>query len=350
MALGAVLVAAAARGQGLVPPPPPEPYAQEYTELNIDSSGAGFVASRYSVFHVARDAQVWTPIIEGTEGEYGSIRAIQFVDDSTLFVYTDKGLYGGDLWDLPLRTTDVPSLRHPQARDIVRPGFFFLDADNGFALGTGQLLRTTDGGRSWSQRVMPSPLGDEPLRLEMFDMQRGVAFAQRGPIVTSDGGKSWHAPMPRPPIDDGRCLRNGACVGWKAGNIAKAYFTTDYGETWRETDTGLEEGKDSVHGYEILSADFAAIVGSRAALSMAERSTTIGGETVVRASRRSGLIAHWDGTRWATREVPEVEKFFAIHYATRTDAWASADTNGILHSTDGGQTWKFISDYYRRQH
>ncbi len=351
MAVGAVLLGATAQAERLVPPPPLGPYAQEYDQLYFDSSGNGFVASRDSLFFTPSGGGSWIRIIDATRDDYGSVRAIQFVDGHTAFVYTDTGLYitGGSAQQLEALTTEVPEARAPSGHDVVRSGFFFLDRNNGFALGSGQFLRTTDGGRTWSSQAIPVRLGDEPLQLQMFDAQRGVIFAQRGPMVTSDGGKSWRAPAPRPEVDDGRCLPNGACIGWNELNVAKAHFTADYGETWRETDTGLDAGKDSIYGYEILSAGSAFLVGTREALSMAERSTTTGGETVVRASPRNGLIARWDGARWTAREYPEVEVFFAIHHATPTDVWASADTNGILHSTDGGQTWKLVRDYYRAQ-
>ncbi|MFQ5666071.1 MAG: hypothetical protein ACE5I7_06520, partial [Candidatus Binatia bacterium] len=56
----------------------------------------------------------------------------------------------------------------------------------------------------------------------------------------------------------------------------------------------------------------------------------------------------WNGSTWQRTDYPNIGRFWAIHYVTPTEVWASADTNGILHSTDGGRTWTFVPDYYRQ--
>jgi hypothetical protein len=63
---------------------------------------------------------------------------------------------------------------------------------------------------------------------------------------------------------------------------------------------------------------------------------------------RRAFLVKWDGNTWQRTEYPDIEGFWTIHYVTPTEAWASADENGILHSTDGGQTWTFVPDYYRQ--
>lgn len=69
----------------------------------------------------------------------------------------------------------------------------FADEQTGWAVGhAGTILKTTDGGKSWSIQCFDPELQQPYLDVQMFDQQRGIAVGAYGLMkVTDDGGESW---------------------------------------------------------------------------------------------------------------------------------------------------------------
>jgi hypothetical protein len=88
--------------------------------------------------------------------------------------------------------TRPPTLVPPStqaARPIGVQDVSFVSADQGWALGSGELVTTTDGGASWSRLPGP-PVGAEHIRFA--SPQVGYAWSTDGPLwITTDGAASW---------------------------------------------------------------------------------------------------------------------------------------------------------------
>ena len=66
----------------------------------------------------------------------------------------------------------------------------FVSADQGWALGSGELVTTTDGGSSWTRRPGP-PAGAAHIRFASREV--GYAWSAAGALwITTDGAASWH--------------------------------------------------------------------------------------------------------------------------------------------------------------
>ena len=66
----------------------------------------------------------------------------------------------------------------------------FTDQDHGWAAGAGQILATTDGGRTWTRQYAgPAALG----QLDFVNTADGWAVGTRALLRTTDGGASWTA-------------------------------------------------------------------------------------------------------------------------------------------------------------
>ncbi|HEX8386054.1 MAG TPA: T9SS type A sorting domain-containing protein [Rubricoccaceae bacterium] len=130
---------------------------------------------------------------------------------ATGFATVDKG-WIGVLWspsklyetlDGGLSYADVTSRIQPALPGNVGVcGMWVLDAQTAYAVGQysspAYLLKTTDGGASWSSRPM-APVADELIDVMFFDAQHGLATGGTGPfassrariIGTDDGGQTW---------------------------------------------------------------------------------------------------------------------------------------------------------------
>lgn len=67
---------------------------------------------------------------------------------------------------------------------------FFLDDMNGFAFGIRTLMRTTDGGVTWSEPTIDGTLGFTNTQMFFFDNQYGVMVGSTI-METRDGGENW---------------------------------------------------------------------------------------------------------------------------------------------------------------
>jgi photosystem II stability/assembly factor-like uncharacterized protein len=174
----------------------------------------------------------------------------------------------------------------PGAADLFFTGVWALDADTAILLGTGferskaRILRTTDGGATWSERFRDDRDGVFFDALGFWDDRRGIAFSDPVDgtfvvVVTDDGGVSWSqldATMLPDPIEgeagfaaSGRALVTGpggrAWFGTGGGERARVFFTTDYGASWAVADTPMPAGpsagifalafRDSLHGVAV---------------------------------------------------------------------------------------------------
>jgi photosystem II stability/assembly factor-like uncharacterized protein len=134
-----------------------------------------------------------------------------------------------------------------------------------------------------------------------------------------------------------------------AGLVDVSYVTTDGGLTWQTTPTGLDPEKDDLNDLQAIAVNDAVLVGSHFDQTVAELRERVGTGTRVRARAPSrGLLLRWNGSTWQRTEYPEFRQFWTIHYVNANDVWASADTNGLIRSSDGGRTWTFVPDYYHQ--
>jgi len=160
--------------------------------------------------------------------------------------------YGGKI----LRTTDggftwsqIPS---GTARALYR--VCFVDANTGWISGQdGVILHTTDGGATWQ----PQKSGTDIylFSIDFIDRQHGWAVGDKSILVeTRDGGTTWslHKIVPAsqkelspeealvsqdPVLYDVQFL--DARTGWVVGEFGKIYHTTDGGRSWVEQEQSL---------------------------------------------------------------------------------------------------------------
>lgn len=325
------LAAVHALAQPLIPEPPrSERMIHHYDWIYFNQAGLGYVASEKSLIRTRDGGQTWTPILENPVGGMGRVFRL---NDSTLYMWAPKyRLYRttnqGDTWE------ELASRVRAMDRNAsvpVDPGFFFLDENRGWGTTVDQFVRTQDGGVTWRGGVRPVRDRRTPTRLWMFDENEGIGIGAERVQRTTNGGLKW-TEVPGSPRDLSNvgCLPSGFCIGYTS--IVKTYVTHDKGLTWATVPTGVSDGQ--ARALQVRASDDAAIVGN----DWSHRSTTYEG----------ALLLRWNGTSWIRTVSDSIGGFNGVHFVTSTDVWATAEDNGIVHSTDGGQTWTFVPDYYRQ--
>ena len=165
-----------------------------------------------------------------------TLTAVFFIDEKTGWAVGQWGVVlrtddGGESWTLQ---------RSDQSVDQPLFSVYFKDKDRGWAVGLWSLLiATADGGKTWTQVTVPPPPGKKKADrnlLKIFANRMGTLFvaAEQGMILKSYDGENWTY------IDTGYkgsfwtgiVLNNGTIlVGGLRGTI---YRSTDDGRSWRE--------------------------------------------------------------------------------------------------------------------
>ena len=214
---------------------------------------------------------------------------------------------------------------------------FFLDANNGWGVGTKEnIVRTTDGGATWqtqrgglnAPRRFNAPLED----VHMFDTLRGVAVGNTGlTFTTADGGQTW---TPR---------QSGS------GNTVHKIVATDYLHAW----AAMEDGEilKTTDGGKFWSRQKAYVGGSPADATIAGiafpsqqngwacirgRIGTPGIPSIIRTTN--------SGDDWQDVNNAPAHNCFALDtFDGQTIVSVGFEGGGapIVRSTDGGQTWTY---------
>ena len=172
-----------------------------------------------------------------------------------------------------------------------------LSKDRAIVVGYGgKIAHTSDGGNSWTLADGGTDLSLYAIR--MADQNNGWIVGQEGLVLhTADGGKTWQKQESNATFKD------------SDGSTKRAYLFSAYA----------------------LDANTAWAVGDRSILT----STTDGGKT------------------WTTRKVPmELDTsggetlaaadpiFYDVRFVDKQQGWIVGEFGKIMHTTDGGQTWR----------
>ncbi len=211
----------------------------------------------------------------------------------------------------------------------------FLDADNGFAVGGwtqpythethGVALRTRDGGKTWQSSPELTLPGLKQVRF--FDPRLGWALGDASSLYPSsvfrseDGGRTW-APVPK-----------GTAVGWTTGDF-------------RDAKTGAVAGLDGALGLVTaneIRPSRTGDVGARPLQKMLLSSSTggwlVGDGGLILMTSDSGLT--WTAPAGPVPDFAAREIDFRALATHRNHVWAAgAPGTCVVHSGDGGKTWQ----------
>lgn len=210
----------------------------------------------------------------------------------------------------------------------------FADDSNGWAVGAnGTLMRSTDGGVTWTKQTATVPDemgGTRPLDTSLFGIAAtspttAIAVGDLGVVLRTRDGTTWEkVTLDATAYGDDNVLERilNAVVftsptdGWITGEFATLLRTHDGGETW----TGTRE-----------------ISGAPSDLYLFDMSA--GGDSAAAVGLAGGvLVGNADGSQWTSRSVDTSAGLFSIAWQGQRGI-AAGDRGVLFVTSDGGATW-----------
>lgn len=215
-------------------------------------------------------AAQWQPLASPTDAE---LRGLSVVSPSVVWASGQRGTVvrtvdGGRTWS---RDT-IPGASGLDLRAIAATSPMIAHA---ISIGdSSRIYRTTDGGRTWSLRWSATRAGTFLDAIRFWDARHGIAMSD--PVggrflvlVTSDGGDRWTevaADRIPPSLDgEGGFAASGSCLAvfgsshaWFASGgakVARVYRTADRGRTWTVHDAPLRAATSSAGIFSIAFRD-----------------------------------------------------------------------------------------------
>jgi len=212
--------------------------------------------------------------------------------------YILKTTDGGESWTESYKNIDSA---------VFLDGVSFWDKDKGIVFGDPindklQLLKTVDAGKTWQ---------DISVNLKSSMAKGEASFAASGTTIkTLPGGKTWIA---------------------TGGTVSNIYFSRDYGQSWQVFKCPILQGEGSTGPFSI---DF-----------LNEKTGVVVGGNYLKDKENTNnvLLTHDAGKTWQKPVSPVFGFRSAVAYINAKTLVATG-TSGTDISTDGGQNWKHISD------
>lgn len=195
----------------------------------------------------------------------------------------------------------------------------FTDADTGFAVGSGSnLLKTTDGGLNWN--LLP---GASISLSSVFFTSPSVGYAAGNNgssatlIKTINGGISWTAQLTTPVTNFNAVYFCNDSTGYVVGNGGRIFKTTNGGSTWTQQTSGVTSSLFSVyftdenHGYV---GDYGRIL-----------RTADGGAT------------------WTYQTIFQSYELYGMYFTDSNTGYAVGRSGKILKTSNAGVNWNFLT-------
>jgi len=271
----------------------------------------------------------WSGGRQGVQGK--DLNAVYFLDSRRGWVAGDGGVIlrtrdGGRTWTRQMVET------RESFNDV-----YFRNEENGYLLAATQIFTTEDGGESWSPaaRFTAQGFGGEPelYSVRFTSKKRGwvVGSLSRGENVidslvlsTDNGGASWQ--RQRVPVRDELIHLDfdGDRRGWIVGSGGRVLYTRDGGETWDVQNSGTTAA--------LYHVDFE---GDERGWAVGERGTILRTE---------------DGGRTWRSVPPRVRTtLLSVKFVNKEEGWAVGRAGVILRTDDGGASW-VQQESHTRQH
>lgn len=230
----------------------------------------------------------------------------------------------------------------PQGRNYSAAGTWAMDitpTGRFVTMGTNGVVADSIPGGSWNSNYEATPIAGSYFDIDFLDCNNGIAVGGASITVTSDGGKTW--------VDKVRSDFASLFISINSisfPTIDRAWFSTNVGNLYNSPDQGTT--LNPVFSDANYQLNEIASIGPDTAWVMAFSSFAIPA-----ANRNTSLIRTYDGgNTWQTitNGFPVGSTAPNLRYLTvptPTVGYAAGTRNGVFKTADGGNTWTDISPF-----
>ena len=282
-----------------------------------------------------------------SSGGHSSLRGLSVVTDKIVWVSGSDGAVGRSLdGGLTWQWITVPGYEKRDFRDIEA-----FDAKTAIVMAIaepGDILKTSDGGKTWKKVYTNDTPGMFLDAMEFWNHDSGIVIGDpiKGKFFVArsfDGGDSWHEiqAMNLPRADSGeacfassgtniRSLNKGeAC--FVSGGLRSRLFIRD-----QRIDLPLVQGKESTGANSVAVQDNKKLHGGR-------QLVVVGGDFTHDTAREKNCAITLDGGKtWISPAEPPHGYRSCVEYIGKGQPLCCG-TSGVDLSTDGGMDWRLIS-------
>ncbi|RKU25459.1 hypothetical protein C6499_14840 [Candidatus Poribacteria bacterium] len=201
--------------------------------------------------------------------------------------------------------------------------------------GESLIVHTSDGGNTWHRQH--SGVFGKPLRKVYFrSALEGWCIGEEGVLIhTSDGGNTWQS-IKTDTKDNLNDLFITKTVGWIVGDWGTLLKTTDGGQTFTKVD-GSVFGEKSLKGIHFVDQNYGWII-------------TYNTPTSTTAENAGYIYQTIDGGDTWEEQFSTEAALFNLHFIDRQTGWVVGDRRSVFATTDGGETWQFVTDGSNQRH
>ncbi len=196
-------------------------------------------------------------------------------------------------------------------------GIAWVNDEVGYISGEHIILKTIDGGLSWTEQE--APIKNRMWAVDFFNQDRGLIVGENGEIYrTTNGGASWQlqklgttaALKKVKHLDENRI--------YIVGEKGEVYRSTNGGESWANQQVGTEANLNSLH---FANADTGYVA-------------TASGEV---------LKTFNGGNSWSLGSTGQTKILNDIYFVSGTEGYVVGEGGTILKTTDAAKTWVLIN-------
>lgn len=206
----------------------------------------------------------------------------------------------------------------------------YINQNEAWAIGTGDIAYTNDGGISWTTQY------NEPdynfVSVYFIDNQTGWVVGWSEVLKTTDGGQTWTLQqLPNPlGLDVESVFFLNQDTGWIAGSYKTIYYTENGGDFW-----DIQHLHDLNGNFFLYDIEFYDNMNG----------CTVGGK-LLNPNLGYIMTTHNGGEDWIEQYPAGSEEFIKVQYINSEIIWACDRAGKLFKSVDGGDTWDLFEDSF----
>jgi photosystem II stability/assembly factor-like uncharacterized protein len=330
--------------------PPPD----LHPDLRLGYDGAfftnmtrGYVFGDNAILATEDGGSSWRLVRQG-----GGIESLFFLDAQTFWIlYRGGELHRTADGGRTFIVKDQRLLNHATGRQLGLCGqLFFNTPTDGWTICARSLVKTSDGGQTWTPTLLPREIYDS-YQIYRFTSQEAIGVEQAHSLIhTTDGGGTWTAVPNAPQLRQLSCVPTGFCAALRGYDV---YASTDRGQTWQNLQIPLQlPDRDEIDGVQAVAPALIVAVGTDFGFSAQQDiGPYIGSGTPIPTHPipPRGIVLRWDGSTWTRFTHNEPQHFSGAYFVDAQHGWLTGVRENLIYkTTDGGQTLQFVPDYFRQ--